>query len=96
MRKVFIPVAALVLCAAPARAQQALTDAQQAAPAAPSQAAEPARAPALYPTTDQVKADVKANEHRLHRDASSIGSKDWWYVVAAVAVGVIIAAVLLG
>jgi hypothetical protein len=96
MRKVLIPVAALVLCAAPVRAQQALTDAQQPATPAAAETPQPAHAPALYPTTDQVKADVRANEHRLHRDASPIGSKDWWYVVAAVAVGVIIAAVLLG
>jgi hypothetical protein len=41
-----------------------------------------------------VKADVRANEERRGQ-AEPMGSKSWWYLVAAIAVGVIIAAVVL-
>lgn len=93
MRKVLIAAAALTLCAAPAKAQQALA-AADAAPAAAVQAPQ-AAAPALFPTTDQVKQDVRTTETRNGHARAPLGSRDWWYVVAAVAVGVIIAAILL-
>jgi curli biogenesis system outer membrane secretion channel CsgG len=94
MRKVLIPVAALLLCAAPAAAQQVAAAPE---PAAPAQAAEQQapRTPALYPTTDEVRQQVRANEQRLGHQQAPIGTKDWWYLVAAIAIGVIIAAVLL-
>lgn len=94
MRKMLIPVAALLLCAAPARAQQA---AAQPEPAPAAQATEqPApKSVALYPTTDEVRQQVQANEQRLGHQQAPLGSKDWWYLVAAIAIGVIIAAVLL-
>jgi hypothetical protein len=94
MRKMLLSAAALLLCAAPAAAQQALTPSQPAPVVAP--AAQPAPTPeaALNPTPDHVRALVRAQEAR-HADQSPIGSKDWWYLVAAIAIGVIIAAVLL-
>jgi hypothetical protein len=93
MRKMLIPVAALVLCAAPLRAQQAAT---QPEPAPAAQAEEqPAPKAALYPTSDEVRQQVQANEQRLGHQHAPLGSKDWWYLVAAIAIGVIIAAVLL-
>lgn len=93
MRKVLLTAAALVLCAAPVRAQQALSANSDAAPAS-ARMAEPAtaRTPALYPSTDQVRRDVAVAESKR---VAPLGSKDWWYLVAAVAVGVIIAAILL-
>lgn len=95
MRKMLIPVAALLLCAAPAAAQ-AVAPNETATPA-PVQAEEQQapRAPALYPSTDEVRQQVRANESRLGRDQAPIGARDWWYLVAAIAVGVIVAAVLL-
>jgi hypothetical protein len=92
MRNVLIAAAALVLCATPLRAQQALAE-----PSAPQLQAEqrPVRAPALYPTTDEVKRDVRANEQRLGHDTAPMGSQSWLYLVAAIVVGVIIAAVIL-
>jgi len=98
MRKMLIPVAALVLCAAPAAAQQSAAVAPEpAAPAAPVQAEkqQAPRAPALYPTTDEVRQQVRANEERLGHQQAPLGSKDWWYLVAAVAIGVIIAVLLV-
>jgi curli biogenesis system outer membrane secretion channel CsgG len=94
MRKVLIPVAALLLCAAPARAQQA---AAQPEPAPAAQAPEqPApKTVALYPTPDEVKQQVSANESRLGHQRAPIGNRDWWYLVAAIAVGVIVAALVL-
>lgn len=96
MRKVLIPAAALVLCAGPAAAQQALAaDAATPAEAAAVQVAQPqAPAAALYPTTAHVKAQVEAAEARRRHEAP-IGSRDWWALVAAVAIGVLIVAVLL-
>ncbi len=93
MRKMLIPVAALLLCAVPATAQQAV----QPEPAPATQPVEqPApRTAALYPTTDEVKEQVRANESRLAEEKAPIGNRDWWYLVAAIAVGVIIAALLL-
>ena len=96
MRKMLIAAAALVLCAAPAAAQQAAVAPEPATPAPAQADVQPApRAPALYPTTDEVRQQVRANEQRLGHDQSPVGTKDWWYLVAAIAVGVIIAAVLL-
>jgi hypothetical protein len=93
MRKVLLTAAALVLCAAPVRAQQALSANSDAAPAT-QQMAEPsaARTPSLYPSTEQVRRDVATAESKR---VAPLGSRDWWYLVAAVAVGVIIAAILL-
>jgi len=103
MRKMLIPVAALLLCAAPAAAQQAIAPAVEPAAVAAQPAPAPAqaekqqapRAPALYPTTDEVRQQVRANEERLGHQQAPIGTKDWWYLVAAVAIGVIIAVLLV-
>ena len=94
MRKVLIPVAALLLCAAPARAQQAIAPTEPA-PAAQAEEQQAPKTAALYPTTDEVWQQVQANETRLGHQQAPIGNRDWWYLVAAIAVGVIIAAVLL-
>jgi hypothetical protein len=94
MRKVLIPVAALLLCATPAIAQQAVVQPEPApATQAPEQPAP--KAPALYPSSDEVRQQVRANESRLGQENAPIGNRDWWYLVAAIAVGVIIAALLL-
>jgi hypothetical protein len=96
MRKVLIPVAALLLCAAPAMAQQAAVQPEPAtAPAAQVEEQQAPKTVALYPTTDEVKQQVRANETRLGQQNAPIGNRDWWYLVAAIAVGVIVAAVLL-
>jgi curli biogenesis system outer membrane secretion channel CsgG len=94
MRKVLIPVAALLLCAAPAMAQQAATQ-PEPVPAAQAEEQPAPKAPALYPSTDEVRQQIQANESRLGQENAPIGNRDWWYLVAAIAVGVIIAAVLL-
>jgi uncharacterized lipoprotein YajG len=91
MRKVLYTAAALLLCAAPVRAQQAMASSQ---PAPAAEARQAARTPSLYPTTDEVRRQVA--KHEAERNATApLGSRDWWYLVAAVAVGVIIAAILL-
>jgi uncharacterized lipoprotein YajG len=94
MRKVLIPVAALLLCAAPATAQQGAA-ATEPAPAAQAEEQTVPKTAALYPTTDEVRQQVRANESKLAQEKAPIGNRDWWYLVAAIAVGVIIAAVLL-
>ncbi|MFL5542634.1 MAG: hypothetical protein ACJ8J0_26860, partial [Longimicrobiaceae bacterium] len=94
MRKMLIPVAALLLCAAPLRAQQAATQ-PEPAPAAQAEEQPAPKSVALYPTSDEVRQQVRANEQRLGHQNAPLGSKDWWYLVAAIAIGVIIVAVLL-
>ncbi|HEU4557281.1 MAG TPA: hypothetical protein VFS20_05505 [Longimicrobium sp.] len=98
MRKVLIAVAALLFFATPATSQQILARhqaEQEAAMVREAPRSEQTEQPSLFPTTEQVKEDVRNNEDRLAQDQGQIGSKDWWYIVAAVAIGVIIAAVVL-
>jgi hypothetical protein len=93
MRKMILAAAALLVSAAPLAAQQAVTQPEPAQAAVVAEPAAPQPA-ALYPTREHVKEVVQAQESR-RSEQSPIGSKDWWYLVAAVAIGVIIAAVLL-
>jgi hypothetical protein len=98
MRKVLIAVAALLFCATPATSQQILARhqaEQEAAMVREVPRSEQTEQPTLFPTTDQVKEDVRNNEERIGQNQAPLGSKDWWYIVAAVAIGVIIAAVVL-
>ncbi|HET7230234.1 MAG TPA: hypothetical protein VFJ16_09540 [Longimicrobium sp.] len=95
MRKVLFAAAALLFCATPAASQQILARHQAEQEAALTREPADTPEPSLYPSTEQVKAEVSKNEHRLGRDQAPIGSKDWWYLVAAIAIGVIIAAVVL-
>jgi len=102
MRKVLILAAALALSAGPALAQQQQSIAQpeqQAAVVAekPAPAAQQAEAPAkptLYVSNDEIRRQVQAAEE-ARADKKQIGSQSWWYLVAAIAVGVIIAALVL-
>jgi hypothetical protein len=95
MRKVLIAAAALMFCATPAAAQQTLARPQIDQQATLDRAAASTPVRSLYPSTAQVKADVRSNEERLGHNRAPLGSKDWWYLVAAIAIGVIIAAVVL-
>ena len=73
---------------------QALATTVDPAPAAQADEQQAPRTASLYPTTDEVRRQVSTVEAR--RNATSpMGSRDWWYLVAAIAVGVIIAAILL-
>ncbi len=99
MKKFLVLAAALLLAAAPAAAQQSVSDAAPtvSAPVAAVQAAATAPAPAadaqLFPTRDEVRQRVAVAEAK--RAQAPMGSSDWWYTVAAVALGVIIALLLL-
>lgn len=96
MRKMLVLLGALVLCAAPAAAQTS----GPAAPAETPAAAEVERtqstpAPSLFPTTDEVKEQVRASEDTRESRNSAMTQRDFLYLVAAIAIGVIIAAVVL-
>jgi hypothetical protein len=89
MRTLFAAAAALVMVATPATAQQS-----QPGNAAPArQEAAPVRAPSLYVCPDEVRERVRASEAALAE--AQAGSQSWWYLVAAIAVGVLIAALVL-
>ena len=105
MRKVLILTAALVLCAGQAVAQQSDAVAPAAHPAAVRAAPAPAptaveapaqRAPSVYVSTEEVRSQVlRADQERAKEEGAQVGSRSWLYLVAAIAVGVIVALVLL-
>jgi len=94
MRKTLALLGALVLCAAPVAAQTSGPSAplDDAAPTAVERAA--AR-PSLFPSTDAVREQVRASEDARDAHKAPMSSQSWLYLVAAIAVGVIIAAVVL-
>lgn len=95
MNKLLVPVAALLLAASPAVAQQA-TPVQAPQPAqhtAVQQPAQETRTPTVHVTRAEVRQAVQANEER--RANAQVTSTNWWWLVAAIAVGVIVAAVVL-
>ncbi|HEX8395515.1 MAG TPA: hypothetical protein VF665_24400 [Longimicrobium sp.] len=92
MKKFLVLAASLLLAATPAAAQQSVSDAAPTV-AAPVVTAAPAVEAQLFPTRDEVRQRVAAAEAR--RAHAPMGSSDWWYTVAAVALGVIIALLLL-
>ena len=89
MKKLLAVLAALVLAASPAAAQQAASASAQ--PVA-QQSVQPGM-PSIFVSQDEIRQKVAANEAALGN--AEVGSQSWWYLVAAIAVGVIIAALLL-
>lgn len=104
MRKMLIVCAALALCAGPALAQQQLQDRAGAAAGAavtssPAPQASPAEqrqpAPSLYVSMDEVRRQVQAAEEERNGTRAQVGSQNFLYLVAAIIVGVIVAALIL-
>ena len=105
MRKPALLLAALALCAAPAAAQQPQTaDATPApvvaaAPAPAPQAAPVDPAAALYVSPAEVREQLRQSEERRARgdrlERAAMGQRDFLIIAGAVAVGVIVAALLL-
>ncbi|HYW13892.1 MAG TPA: hypothetical protein VE871_18155 [Longimicrobium sp.] len=87
MKKILVLAAALALAAAPAAAQDAPMVQQQSA------VASTAPAPSIFVSQDEIRQRVAASE--AEREGAQVGSQSWWYTVAAVAVGVIIALLLI-
>jgi len=96
---VLILAAALALSAGPALAQQAQDVAApeqptvtQLAPAAVQPADAPVRpAPSIYVSTDEIRRQVQLAEEQRARGEKQVGSQSFWYLVAAIALGVLIA-----
>lgn len=95
MKKYLVLAASLMLAASPAAAQQSTSDAPAVvtAPAAAAVTTAPSAEAQLFPTRDEVRQRVAEAEAKHAR--APMGSQDWWYTVAAVALGVIIALLLL-
>ncbi|HEU4562870.1 MAG TPA: hypothetical protein VFS20_33880, partial [Longimicrobium sp.] len=72
--------------AAPADAPAA-TEVERAQQATPT--------PSLFPTTDEVREQVRANEENRTASSAAMTQRDFLYLVAAIAIGIIIAAVVL-
>lgn len=98
MRKVLILAAALALSAGPALAQQAQDVAApqqdvvtQVAPAQAQPAETPVKpAPSIHVSTDEIRRQVQLAEEQ-RKGEKQIGSQSFWYLVAAIALGVLIA-----
>ncbi len=93
MKKLLIPVAALLLAATPALGQQAIEAPGATQQSATQQPAAETRTPTVHVTRAEVRQAVQANEER--RAGAQVTSTNWWWLVAAIAVGVIVAAVVL-
>ncbi len=90
MKKLLAAVAALVLAATPAAAQQSASAPAQ--PVAQQNDVQPGM-PSIFVSQEEIRQKVAANEEALGN--AQVGSQSWWYLVAAIAVGVIIAALIL-
>jgi hypothetical protein len=95
MRKTLAFLGVLLLCSVPVSAQRSGPSAPADVPAAPA-AGHAAPAPSLFPTTDEVKSQVRAREETRDAHASAaMDSREFIALVAAIVVGVVIAAVIL-
>lgn len=95
MKKLLAPVAALLLAASPAVAQQAVEapGSQNAAQQTQVEPVKETRTPTVHVTRAEVRQRVQANEERLAN--AQVTSTNWWWLVAAIAAGVVIAAIVL-
>jgi uncharacterized lipoprotein YajG len=92
MKKLLVLAAAALLSAVPAAAQQSMDAPAETAPSTSAPAAQ-AVAPSLLVTQDEIRQRVAAAE--AQREGAQIGSNNFWYMVAAIALGIIIASLLL-
>jgi uncharacterized lipoprotein YajG len=93
MRKALILTAALAMFAGPALAQQSQNLTEQAPVAQTTEAPRPA--PSIHVSTETIRQQVQmAESERTGKE--QVGSQSWWYLVAAIAVGVLIAVLLAG
>ena len=93
MKKALVLAAALTLAATPAVAQQSAQSPSGDAPAVQSAVATPSAAPTIWVSQDEIRQRVAAAE--AERENAQIGSSSWWYMVAAIALGVLIALLIL-
>jgi hypothetical protein len=94
MKKALVLAAALTLAATPAVAQQSASSPGGDAPAVQAASATaPVAAPSIWVSQEEIRQRVAAAE--AERENAQIGSSQWWYLVAAIAIGVIIAALIL-
>jgi uncharacterized lipoprotein YajG len=93
MRKALILTAALAMFAGPALAQQSQNLTEQAPVTQATEAPRPA--PSIHVSTETIRQQVQmAESERTGKE--QIGGQSWWYLVAAIAVGVLIAVLLAG
>lgn len=91
MKKALVLAAAFALAATPAAAQEAASAA--ASMQAQSAVTSAVPAPSIFVSQDEIRQRVAVAE--AEREGAQVGSSNWWYTVAAVALGVIIAFLLL-
>lgn len=96
MKKLFVFAAALALAAAPAAAQEAQSPSgdQPAVEqtAVQQQDAQQAAAPSIFVSRAEIQQRVAAME--AERNGEQIGSSSFWTLVAAIALGVLVALLL--
>ena len=98
MRKVIWTAAVLALCAAPAAAQQIEKSPFTSAPAdvavAKDEPAQQEAKPSLLVSQQQMDETIRAVAEERGQSRQQLGS-NFWYTVAAIALGIIIASLLL-
>lgn len=92
MKKLLVLAAALALAATPAAAQESQASAA-ASVQQQSAVAVAAPAPSIFVSREEIQQRVAAAE--AEREGAQIGSTSWWYTVFAVALGVVLAMLLL-
>jgi uncharacterized lipoprotein YajG len=92
MKKLLVLAATALLSAVPAAAQQATDAPAETTPATTAPAAQTV-APSLFVSQDEIRQRVAAAE--AEREGAQVGSTNFWYTVAAIALGIIIASLLL-
>ncbi|HEX6040949.1 hypothetical protein [Longimicrobium sp.] len=91
MKKALVLAAALALAVTPAAAQESA--APSASVQAQSAVVTTAQAPSIFVSRDEIRQRVAVAE--AEREGAQIGSSNWWYTVAAIALGVVIALLLI-
>ena len=99
MKKLLVLAAAALLAAAPAAAQQAVQSpsGDQAVVeqvAAPQENAQQAPAPSIFVSRQEIQQRVAAMEAERNGESAQM-NQSFWYMVAAIALGVVIALLLV-
>lgn len=96
MKKLLVLAAAALLAAAPAAAQQAPASDQAVIEqvAAPQENTQQAPAPSLFVSREEIQQRVAAMEAERNGESAQM-NQSFWYLVAAIALGVLVALLLV-
>ncbi len=97
MKKLLVLAAAALMAAAPAAAQQVESPSDQPAVqqvATPQQDAQQSPAPSIFVSREEIQQRVAAMEAAKNGESAQM-NQSFWYLVAAIALGVLVALLLV-